>query len=82
MIEWKESKEKLETTLKFKNFSEAFAFISEMAIKAEDAQHHPEIHWNYNTITLTLTTHDRGSVVTRKDMELAMELSQVYADFT
>lgn len=57
-------------TLSFKNFSEAFAFMTRVALKAEKMNHHPEWSNVYNKVTITLTTHDAGAL-TEKDIKLA-----------
>lgn len=57
-------------TFKFEDFSTAFAFMSASATQAEKADHHPEWFNVYNTVEVTLTTHDAGGV-TQKDIDLA-----------
>jgi 4a-hydroxytetrahydrobiopterin dehydratase len=55
---------------KFKDFSEAFAFMSRLALLAEKMDHHPEWFNVYNRVDITLTTHDAGGV-TEKDIRMA-----------
>jgi 4a-hydroxytetrahydrobiopterin dehydratase len=55
---------------KFKDFSEAFAFMTRVALLAQSADHHPEWSNVYNKVSVTLTTHDAGGV-TAKDVALA-----------
>ena len=55
---------------KFKDFSEAFAFISRVALAAEKAGHHPDWSNSYNSVTIRLTTHDAGGL-SHKDIALA-----------
>jgi len=55
---------------KFRDFKAAWGFMSQAALKAEQMDHHPEWSNVYNTVTVTLTTHDAGGV-TEKDAELA-----------
>jgi 4a-hydroxytetrahydrobiopterin dehydratase len=57
-------------TLKFKDFSEAFAFMTRVALLAEKLDHHPEWTNVYSRVEIVLTTHDAGGV-TAKDIELA-----------
>lgn len=57
-------------TLKFADFSQAFAFMTRVALLAEKADHHPEWHNVYNQVTITLTTHSAGGL-TQKDLDLA-----------
>lgn len=59
---------------KFKNFTQAFAFLAQMAILQEKHNHHAKIENMYNRVTLTLTTHDAGYTVTDKDYNLAKEI--------
>lgn len=65
-----DSKEAITKTFKFADFSTAFGFMSAMATQAEKADHHPEWFNVYNTVEVTLTTHDAGGV-TQKDIDLA-----------
>jgi len=55
----------------FSNFREAISFIVRMSFYAEEFNHHPELFNVYNKVKLTLTTHDAGNQVTKKDIELA-----------
>ena len=59
---------------KFKNFTEAFGFLAQVAILQEKHNHHAKIENMYNRVTLTLTTHDAGNTVTDKDYKLAQEI--------
>ncbi|WPZ11544.1 4a-hydroxytetrahydrobiopterin dehydratase [Roseivirga spongicola] len=68
---WTEKDNKLTRTFEFKDFTEAFGFMSKVAIEAEKMNHHP--HWSnvYNKVSFELTTHDEGNTVTEKDRKLA-----------
>ena len=55
---------------RFKDFNEAFGFMSRVAIKAEKIDHHPEWSNVYNQVQVTLTTHDAGGV-SQRDIDLA-----------
>lgn len=68
---WNETEGKLERTFRFANFSEAFAFMTRVALEAEKMGHHPEWTNVYNTVTIKLCTHDAGNRVTDKDRKLA-----------
>lgn len=68
---WKEENNKLYKKFQFKNFSEAFAFMTRVAIEAEKMNHHPEWKNVYNTVEVWLSTHDAGDIVTEKDKKLA-----------
>ena len=74
-IMWIEKKNKLYQKFEFKNFSEALAFMTRVAIEAEKLNHHPEWKNVYNTVEIWLSTHDAGDVVTAKDEKLAKKIS-------
>ncbi|MDO8360416.1 MAG: 4a-hydroxytetrahydrobiopterin dehydratase [Devosia sp.] len=61
---------------KFRDFSEAFAFMTRVALLAEAANHHPEWSNAYNTVSVTLTTHDAGGL-TAKDVGLAAAIDKL-----
>ena len=62
--------------LKFKNFSQAFAFMTRVAMKAEKMIHHPEWFNVYNTVEITLSTHDAGGL-SEKDIEMAKYIDKI-----
>jgi len=68
---WKEEDNKLYRKFEFKNFSEAFSFMTRVALAAEKMDHHPEWKNVYNVVEVWLSTHDAGGVVTEKDKKLA-----------
>jgi 4a-hydroxytetrahydrobiopterin dehydratase len=74
---WKEDNSKLEQTFEFKNFVEAFGFMSKVALIAEKMNHHPEWKNVYNKVEITLTTHDKGNTITEKDRELAKAINDL-----
>ena len=78
---WKEENNKLSATFKFKDFVEAFAFMTEVAFHAEKQNHHPEWSNVWNTVNISLSTHDAGDIVTEKDYQLAKAISEVYAKY-
>lgn len=63
---------------KFKDFSEAFAFMTRVALLAEAADHHPEWSNVYNRVTITLSTHSAGGL-TEKDVKLASAIDKLGA---
>lgn len=71
-----EAKNAIFKSFKFKNFNEAFAFMTRVALKAEKMDHHPEWFNVYNRVEVTLTTHDAGGV-TDKDLKLAEFMNKV-----
>jgi 4a-hydroxytetrahydrobiopterin dehydratase len=68
---WIEQNNTLYKKFTFNNFSEAFAFMTRVAIEAEKMNHHPLWKNVYNKVEIWLSTHDAGDVVTDKDRELA-----------
>lgn len=68
---WQEQDNTLTKEFKFKNFIEAFGFMTQVAIEAEKMNHHPTWSNVYNHVSITLCTHDEGDVVTDKDRKLA-----------
>lgn len=68
---WKEENNSLKRVFKFKDFKEAFAFMTQVALIAEKMDHHPNWSNVYNTVTIELSTHDAGNVVTELDRKLA-----------
>lgn len=68
---WEEKNNKLHKNFEFKDFSEAFAFMTRVALAAEKMDHHPRWTNEYNKVEMWLSTHDAGDVVTKKDKELA-----------
>jgi 4a-hydroxytetrahydrobiopterin dehydratase len=60
----------LERTFRFKDFSEAFGFLTRVAMHAEKVDHHPEFTNVWNRVDFRLTTHDTGGV-TERDRQLA-----------
>lgn len=75
---WKEEKNTLYKKFEFKNFSEAFAFMTRVAIEAEKMDHHPRWTNVYNKVEVWLNTHDAGDVVTNKDHKLAAQIDKLF----
>jgi 4a-hydroxytetrahydrobiopterin dehydratase len=74
---WKEEDNKLKRTFEFKNFVEAFGFMSSVALIAEKMDHHPNWSNVYNKVEIELTTHDAGNTVTDKDKKLAALIDEL-----
>ena len=78
---WHEDKNRLHRTFKFKDFAEAFAFMTEVAFHAEKQNHHPNWSNVWNTVEIQLTTHDAGNMVTVKDRKLAETIDGIYQKY-
>jgi 4a-hydroxytetrahydrobiopterin dehydratase len=76
-MEWKEEHNALHRSFEFKDFSEAFAFMTRVALIAEKMNHHPEWKNVYNKVTFKLNTHDAGDKVTDKDRKLAAAIDKL-----
>jgi len=72
--QWQEQDNKLYRKFEFKDFSEAFAFMTRVALAAEKMDHHPNWTNVYNKVEISLNTHDAGDIVTDKDRELAKKI--------
>ena len=79
---WKHEENKLKATFRFKDFAEAFSFMTEVAFHAEKQNHHPNWSNVWNTVEVHLTTHDAGNVVTDKDHKLAETIDSIYKKYT
>lgn len=71
---WIEQNNKLYKKFSFKNFSEAFAFMTRVAFLAEKMDHHPTWTNTWNSVEIWLCTHDAGNTVTTKDTKMAMAI--------
>jgi 4a-hydroxytetrahydrobiopterin dehydratase len=74
---WQEKDNSLVKEFSFPTFTAAIEFINQVAIIAERLNHHPQIINMYNKVTLTLSTHDAGDIVTDKDRTLATAIDTV-----
>ena len=70
-MNWEEQNNQLVKEFKFKDFSDAWAFMSKVALAAEKMDHHPEWTNVYNKVVIKLNTHSAGNIVTQKDKDLA-----------
>jgi 4a-hydroxytetrahydrobiopterin dehydratase len=73
---WCLSDNRLERQFVFKDFIEAFGFMSQVALLAETMNHHPEWSNVYNRVEIFLTTHDAGGI-TERDFALADRIDQL-----
>ena len=71
---WRHEDNALRREFSFTNFKEAFAFMTSIAEMAEAADHHPDWSNSYNTVTIALTSHDKGCV-TQRDSSLAEQIN-------
>ena len=78
LSQWKdvEGREAIARTFTFRDFNEAFGFITRAALVAEKMDHHPEWFNVYKTVEVTLATHDAGGV-TELDIELARAMDRI-----
>lgn len=75
---WSHENDKISKEYKFDNFREAISFITRIAFEAEEQVHHPELFNVYNTVSISLSTHDAGGKVTEKDIKLAKSIESLY----
>jgi 4a-hydroxytetrahydrobiopterin dehydratase len=71
---WQEKNNTLYKKFVFADFSEAFAFMTRVALEAEKQNHHPLWTNVWNTVEIWLSTHDAGDVITEKDRKLAVAI--------
>lgn len=74
---WKNTDNKLIRKFVFKDFIEVMGFVNKVAILSEKNNHHPEIKITYNTVTIELTTHDLGNIISEKDHLLSSEIDKL-----
>jgi 4a-hydroxytetrahydrobiopterin dehydratase len=79
-VDWtrEEKRDAITREFVFPDFNRAFAFMTQVALAAEKADHHPEWSNVYNKVRVTLSTHDAGGV-TQKDLDLARFIDAAYA---
>jgi 4a-hydroxytetrahydrobiopterin dehydratase len=74
---WKEADNCLQRDFEFKNFVDAFGFMSRVALLAEKMNHHPNWSNVYNKVSIRLNTHDAGDTVTDRDRKLAAAIDKL-----
>ena len=77
---WIEKDNKLQRTFVFKDFVRAFSFMTRVAFIAEKMNHHPEWMNVWKKVSISLSTHDAGDIVTEKDHKLAAAIDKVYSE--
>ena len=77
---WTEKDNRLQKTIQLKDFTQAFAFMTEVAFLAEKMNHHPDWRNVYNTVEISLSTHDAGNKVTEKDRQLAEAIDRLLSE--
>lgn len=75
---WKEDNNALKRSFEFKDFVEAFTFMTEVAFAAEDMNHHPTWSNVYNKVDIALFTHEAKNSITEKDIKLSEEIDRIY----
>ena len=75
---WEYEDNAIHTSFEFDDFKDAFAVMTRIALEAEKLNHHPDWTNVYNTLRITLSTHDAGGV-TEKDFELAKIINELVA---
>lgn len=80
-MDWREENNQLVTSLTFKNFRQAYSFMTAVAFLAEEHNHHPDWRNVYNRVEIRLSTHDAGNIITEKDHKLADGISEIYSRF-
>lgn len=80
MENWNVLENTLYRKFSFRNFSEAFAFMTRVALVAEKMDHHPRWTNVYSTVEIWLNTHDAGDIVTEKDYTLAATINKILGE--
>jgi 4a-hydroxytetrahydrobiopterin dehydratase len=78
---WQEQDNKLKQHFEFKDFKEAFAFLTEIALAAEAMNHHPWWSNMYKSVTIELFSFDAGNTVTNRDRKLAAVIDAVFEKY-
>ena len=74
---WELGDDVIKKEFSFNDFSEALGFIVRVGVEAEKQVHHPQLFNVYNTVNISLNTHDAGDKVTQKDVDLAKAIESV-----
>ena len=76
MSGWQRNGTAIQRVFRFADFKAAMQFVNKVADAAEHANHHPDIDIRYNTITMTLVSHDSGGV-TQRDVRMAGAINKI-----
>jgi 4a-hydroxytetrahydrobiopterin dehydratase len=74
---WEEKNNTLYRSFNFRDFGEAFSFMTHVALIAEKQNHHPTWTNTWNKVEIWLNTHDKGNTVTDADHRLAAEIDKI-----
>jgi 4a-hydroxytetrahydrobiopterin dehydratase len=74
---WQEKNNQLYKIFEFQDFSEAFAFMTRVALESEKQNHHPLWTNVWNRVEIWLSTHDAGDIITEKDRNLALAIDKM-----
>lgn len=74
---WEERNKQLYRAFEFRDFRDAFAFMTKVALIAEKMDHHPNWSNIYNKVEIFLSTHDAGDIVTAKDEAMAKAIDEL-----
>jgi 4a-hydroxytetrahydrobiopterin dehydratase len=77
LAKWRLDRGFIKRDFKFKNFVEAFSFMTAVALEAEKMNHHPDWSNVYNTLSVNLQTHDAGGI-TNRDLDLAQIIDKIF----
>lgn len=75
---WKEENNQLQRSFEFKDFVEAFIFMTKVAFAAEQLGHHPNWSNVYNKVDIKLFTHEAKNSITEKDIKLSKEIDKIF----
>lgn len=74
---WTEADNKLKKSFVFRDFSEAFGFMTRVALLADKMDHHPTWSNTWNRVDIELSTHDAGNIITDRDRLLAAGIDKL-----
>lgn len=77
--DWSLNAASISKEIKFKDFVQAFGFMTQIALEAEKLDHHPDWKNVYNKVSITLSTHDAGGL-TELDFKLAKKIDKILAN--